>query len=132
MSAERPVADAESLTEPWWEATKNDQFLIQRCRDCSNYQHYPRPVCLKCSSTDLEYVPSSGRGEIYSFTVIHRAMNPAFEAPYVVALVRLSEGPVTLGNIIDVPLDDLRCDLPVTVMWEDLPDGRKLPLWTST
>lgn len=132
MSAERPVADAESLTEPWWEATKNEQFLIQRCRECSNYQHYPRPLCLKCSSTDLEYVPSSGRGEIYSFTVIHRAMNPAFEPPYVVALVRMSEGPVTLGNIIDVPHDDLRCDLPVAVTWEELPDGRKLPIWTST
>lgn len=130
MSEPRPIAEPDSLTEPWWEATKQERLLLQRCTSCGNHQHYPRNLCTACSSTDLEYVPSGGRGEVYSFTVIHRSPNPAFDPPYVVALVRLNEGPVLLTNIVGIPPKDVRCDMRVRVVWEPLPDGRKLPVFT--
>jgi uncharacterized OB-fold protein len=130
MSGPRPITDADSITEEWWQATREARLVLQTCRECNNFQHYPKAVCTNCGSTELEYAKASGRGEVYSFTVIYRAPDPAFDPPYVVGLIRLSEGPVLLSNIVGVKPEEVRCDMTVEVAWEDLPDGRKLPVFT--
>ncbi len=130
MTEPRPVAPPDSVTESWWDATRGGVLLVQRCGACGHAQHYPRSVCTKCKSPDaLNDEASSGKGRVYSFSVVHRAPHPAFEPPYVVALVRLDEGPMLLSNITGCAPGDVRCDMPVTVTWEDLPDGRRLPLF---
>lgn len=131
MSEPRPIADPDPVTQPWWDATREGRFLVQRCAACGHRQHYPRSICTACGGTDLTYDEASGRGTITSFTTVRRAPHPAFTPPYVVALVRLEEGPVLLTNIVGVAPDDVRCDMPVRLTWEDLPDGRKLPLFTK-
>ncbi len=130
MSEPIPVAEPDALTQPWWDATRDETLLVQRCRACGNHQHYPRALCTACHSTDLEYVTAAGRGEVYSYTVIHRAHHPAFTPPHVVALVRLAEGPVLLTNIVGCDPDGIRCDMNVTITWQSLRDGRKLPQFT--
>lgn len=130
MSEPRPISPADPVTEPWWNATREERFTVQRCNACGHHQHYPRALCAACHSTDLDFVDSSGRGIVYAYTVVQRSPHPAFEAPYVVALVRLDEGPVLMSNIVGCAPDDVRCDMPVTITWEDLPDGRRLPLFT--
>lgn len=129
MNGPRPVSEPDSLTSAWWEATRDERLLLQTCRVCGKRQHYPRPLCTQCGSTTLHYTQASGVGKIYSFTVVHRAPEPAFQPPYVVALIRLDEGPVVLSNVAGADVDDLRCDMEVKVAWEDLPDGRKLPVF---
>ena len=126
----RPVAPADAVTAPWWDATRERRLLVQRCRSCGRHQHYPRDVCTSCGALDPEFVEASGRGAVYSFTIVNRAPAPAFEPPYVVALVRLEEGPVLLSNVVGCPPDDVRCDMTVAVVWEDLDDGRRLPMFT--
>jgi hypothetical protein len=126
----RPIAAPDSVTQEWWDGTRERRLLVQRCRSCGHQQHYPRNICTGCGASDLSLVEAAGRGSVYSFTVVHRAPHPAFEPPYVVALVRLEEGPVLLTNIVGCAPEDLRCDMPVTVGWEDLPDGRRLPVFT--
>ncbi|MGH2828865.1 MAG: Zn-ribbon domain-containing OB-fold protein [Steroidobacteraceae bacterium] len=128
MSEPRPVAPPDSQTQAFWDATREGRLTIQRCAACSHAQHYPRMICTACGSTDLRQDDASGRGTIYSYTVVHRAPNPAFTPPYVVALVRLEEGPLLLSNIAGDP-DAARCDVPVSLVWEDLSDGRRLPLF---
>ncbi|MCA1833555.1 MAG: Zn-ribbon domain-containing OB-fold protein [Actinomycetota bacterium] len=130
MSDARPVAAADSQTQSWWDATRESRLLVQHCRACGHHQHYPRALCTECGSLDIEDVEASGRGTVYSFTVVHRAPHPAFTPPYVVALVRLEEGPVLLSNIVGADHGDVRCDVRVKVAWEDLPDGRKLPVFS--
>ena len=126
----RPVADPDPMTEPWWDATREGRLLIQRCAECGHHQHYPRPVCTSCHSASVSFVVASGKGTVYSFSVSHRSPQPAFEPPYVVALVRLEEGPVLLTNIVGCPPEEVACDIKVHLLWEELPDGRKLPLFT--
>jgi hypothetical protein len=128
--SERPVAQADAVTAPWWDATRERRLLVQRCRSCGHLQHYPRDICSACGALDPELVDASGHATVYSFTIVNRAPGPAFEPPYVVALVRLEEGPVLLTNIVGCPPEDVRCDMAVTVTWEDLPDGRRLPMFT--
>jgi uncharacterized OB-fold protein len=86
-------------------------------------------VCIECGSTDFDFVDASGRGTVYSHTTVHRAPGPGIEVPYVVALVRLAEGPVLLTHIVDCPPDEVRCDMPVEVAWRALSDGRNLPVF---
>jgi uncharacterized protein len=126
---ERPIAAADHCTQEWWDATREERFLVQRCVACGTRQHYPRNICTACGATELVYDQATGRATVYSHTLVRRAPHPAFTPPYVVALVRLEEGPLVLSNIVGV--EQVRCDMPVRLVWEDLPDGRKLPLFTG-
>lgn len=72
-----------------------------RCSDCSNLHMPPRRVC-ECGSADTKQFKFTGFGEIVSFTEIHVA--PAgFDrnTPYTIALIRLDEGPVISGTVVD-------------------------------
>ena len=70
----------------------------------------------------------SGNGVVDSFTVVHRGL-PGYAAPYVVARVRLDEGPLLLTNLVGNEVDGWVCDAPVRVVWHALSDGRHLPLF---
>jgi hypothetical protein len=77
----------------------------------------------------MEWVVSGGRGRVYSFVVYHRAYHPAFEGnlPYVVAVVKLNEGPHLLTNIVGCGPDEVSCDMPVKVVWEEVTGEITLP-----
>jgi hypothetical protein len=121
---------SDDLTLPWWDATREHRLLLQTCAACRSVQHYPRYVCLGCGSTGhLGWEESSGRGVIDTFTVVHRAARPDLEVPYVVARIRLAEGPVILSNVIDVRPDDVESGALVVLEWRDLSDGRALPVF---
>ena len=127
----RPLPPVTSDTQAWWDATREQRLLVQRCNACGGYQHYPRALCTSCGATDLAFDDATGAGTVVSWTVVHRAPSESFTPPYVVALVRLDEGVQLLTNIVAAP-DAVRCDQPVTVTWEPLDDGRHLPLFTPT
>lgn len=131
LNEPRPIAPSDAVTEPWWHETRQGRFTVQRCTVCGRTQFYPRAICTRCGALDLELIDASGRGTVYSYTVVRRAPHPAFEPPYVVAMVRLEEGELLLTNIVGVEPDAIRCDMPVRLVWEELPDGRKLPLFTG-
>jgi uncharacterized OB-fold protein len=147
MSEQGEIAlpPVDSTTQPWWDATREQKLLVQRCEDCEHLQHYPRALCTACGGTTLGWVEASGIGLIDSFTVVHRGL-PGFETPYVVARVRLAEGVVLLTNLVDVDLSlsadagpeeldlaqldrRIACDAPVALRWRPLSDGRNLPVF---
>lgn len=123
---------ATPLSEPFWEATRSKQLLVQRCDACGTAVWYPRERCSSCLSDQLRWIESTGRGEVYTFNVMHKAGNPmmADEAPYVLALVDLEEGHRMATNIVGCPPADVRCGMAVEVSWElELSDGRLLPVF---
>jgi uncharacterized protein len=127
MSVPRPIAEPDGTTQVWWDATRERILLVQRCDACEAFQHYPRPVCTTCGLAEgFTFVEASGAGTIVSFTTVHRAPHEAFTTPYVVALVRLDEGPVLLTNIVG---GTPTCDGRVRLTWEALSDGRNLPVF---
>jgi uncharacterized OB-fold protein len=118
-SAPRPLPVPTPETKHFWDGTAQGELRLQRCRTCSVTYFPPQPFCPRCSSGDIEVVQSSGRGFLYSYVITHLAA-PGFEAPYVIGVVELDEGPRLLTNIIDVPPDpdELPIDLPVEVVYE--------------
>jgi uncharacterized OB-fold protein len=127
--AERPLPETDAGAKPFWDGAANQKLLIQRCNDCGHYQHYARPFCTKCGGRELSMVEASGRGIVYSFTVIYRGPYDDIPAPYVVALVALDEGPRLLTNIVNCDPASIRCDMPVQVTFQPLRDGIVLPVF---
>lgn len=120
-----PITDARS--QEWFTAVRRGELLIQRCTSCDRFQWYPRRGCVHCGSLDVEWATAAGTGTLHTFSVVHRTPNPEFadETPYVFAIIELDEGVRMTTRIVDVPFDELRCDLPVEVKF-----GGDLPAFT--
>lgn len=90
---------ADPTTEPFWQACAEGRLTVQRCTACGSHQFYPRPFCLSCEATSLEWVEVSGSGAIYSLTTVRIPVIDELPPPYLLALVDLDEGPRLLTNI---------------------------------
>ncbi len=119
----RPLPTPTNFTKPFWEGTKQGKLLLQRCRACGIHQYYPRPVCMRCMSRDLEWKEASGRGTVYSYTVT-RLPAEGFEGrePYVLVSVDLPEGTRILGTLLGAGPEDVRIGMPVRASYEKLND----------
>ena len=133
-TAPRPAYDKalpniEPGTQPFWDALRQHRLIYQACHGCNTTFAPYQPVCPACWSEDLEDRESTGRGRIYTFSVVHRAPTPAFrpDLPYVVAIVQLDEGFYLTTNIVDCPVQDVRIDLPVQVEFVDATAEITLP-----
>lgn len=121
----KPLIDDDS--RPFWEGVKNHKLMIQRCEDCSKHIFYPRFLCPHCFSEKVTWVEASGKGTIYSFTVVHKAIPPFHtEAPFVCAIVELEEGVRMATRIVD-DRDKISIDLPVSVVYHKIDDEVTLP-----
>jgi uncharacterized OB-fold protein len=80
---------------------------------------------------ELEWVPVSGRGTLFAFSIPHRHANRAFgsRAPYVVALVELEEGARMLANLVDVePTPEaVKIGMPLEIVYDDVTEDITLP-----
>lgn len=125
----KPVPIVNPWARPFWKAACEGRLIIQQCRDCKKFIFYPRIACIHCSSENIEWVEASGKGTIYSYTVVETNAPSAFmkDVPYVIAIVRLEEGVQMLTNIVGCDPYQVRCDMPVQVTFEKLDDEFSLP-----
>jgi uncharacterized OB-fold protein len=122
------VPAPDDVTTEWWDATREHRLLVQACGACEHVQHPPRAVCTSCGSTEqLAGREVDGRGAVDSWTEVHRAPRPDVAVPYVVARVRLEQGPVLLSRLEGE--GPWQIGEPLVVDWVDLPDGRALPVF---
>jgi uncharacterized OB-fold protein len=71
----------------------------------------------------LQEATLSGRGEVFSFTVMYNVPKGyEDQKPYVVALVKLGEGPLVTAQLTDVALDDVEIGMPVEMVTRKLRD----------
>jgi len=127
----KPLPQITPLSKPFYDAARKHKLIIQRCKDCSQYVFYPKYFCPHCLSDKLDWVESSGKGKVYSFTVCRSNVPGEFAAslPYVVAIVELEEGVWMLSNIVDCNPDDVKCEQPVEVTFEDATDDIAIPMF---
>ncbi len=125
----KPIPVPSEDSQPFWAAAKKHELSLQRCGTCGSFRFPPAPVCPECTALGGEWTKLKGRGKIFSFVVFHRAFHKSFQkdVPYAVALVELEEGPRLITNIVGVALDQVRCDLPVEVVFEDVSPECTLP-----
>jgi uncharacterized OB-fold protein len=126
----RPLPRPTALSRPFWDACREHRLIVQRCDNCGAHVFIPQAFCPRCRSTSLSWVDSAGRGEIVTFTVVWRPQTPAFEAPYVVAVVRLDEGYEMMTNIIETLPDAVEIGARVAIRFLDVTPEISLPCFT--
>lgn len=118
-AASRPLPHPSELTQPFWDATKEHKLVMQRCSKCKDWVWLPQLVCRRCLEDTLEWTPTSGRGTVYTYVVMHRATLPSFTAPYVIGVVELEEGARFFTNIVGCDPKDVKIGMPVEVAFSD-------------
>lgn len=125
---------------PFWRATARGELSVQACGDCGRWRFPPRPMCPHCRSLATRWQPVSGRGNVWSFVVVHPPVLPAWAAaaPYPVAVIALDEDPALrmVGNLVaaagapvnSVDTAAIRIGLPVRVTFAEV-EGVHLPRW---
>ena len=127
MSEQRPLPPLPTITDdvaPFYEAAARGELHIQRCDDCGEWRHYPRPACPTCLSRRFTWQRASGNGEIFTWTIVHGPTLPAFmdTLPYNVVDVLLDEGVHFVSQVLECPPGALRAGLPVTAVFVAVTD----------
>ncbi len=127
----RPLPAMEGLAKQFYDWCGQGELRFQRCKRCGTFRHIPRELCAECGSFDCEWARSSGRGTVFSYTIVARALHPAFlkATPYAAVIVELEEGVRILSNVVDCPVEELKIGMPVQVDFEKQDDAVTLPMF---
>ncbi len=141
------AADVRTVTAPWkkprpsidldneafWDGLRRHELLLWRCKKCGAW-YWPKAYCRNHANepfmANLDWTPSSGRGEVFAFNVHHLAFHPGFaeDIPYVYAVIELAEGPLISAMLIDVDPKTVKVGMPVEIVYEDHPnEGFTIP-----
>ncbi|PRB70399.1 OB-fold domain-containing protein [Arthrobacter sp. MYb213] len=112
----------------YFDALNQGELAIQKCLECSQLRHPPTPMCPSCHCLDWRPGVMSGRGEVFSFVVMHHPIVPPFEAGYVVAVIELEEGPRVVMNIEGIKAEQVVVGMPVLVSAERMDEDLVLPV----
>ena len=125
----KPLPGMDEDTKPFWDFCKQHELRAQKCLYCGELFYPSTSMCPHCQSLRTEWVKLSGKGRVYSFIVVRRATHPGFakEVPYTVAIIETEEGPRLTSNVIGCKPEDVRIDMPVEVVFEDITKEVSLP-----
>lgn len=114
--------DIPGWQEPFWDSLRAHQVRVQRCSTCGTYRYQPKEVCARCQSRAAQWSPISGRGTVYTYTVIRRAPTPAYEAglPYAIVHVTMEENFRMAATMRGMDPDAVRIGLPVRLAYDDV------------
>jgi uncharacterized OB-fold protein len=125
----KPLPYVNGDNREFWAGCKEHELRFQKCKACGHVRWPAAIICPLCYSKEVEWIVARGKGKVYTFAVYHVAYHPGFEndLPYVVADVELDEGPRLVTNIVGCRPDEVRCEMPVEVAWEDITKDFSLP-----
>jgi uncharacterized OB-fold protein len=133
MAWNKPIPFIDETLKPFWQGLKEHRFLLFRCNECGAW-YWPAAYCKnhrnKPFMGSLSWQEASGHGRVMTFNITKVVLRPAFKdsVPYVYALVKLNEGPIISSNIIGCDPSSVYIDMPVRVVYEDVPDiGLTIP-----
>jgi uncharacterized protein len=125
----KPVPIADEASQPFFSGARRHELMLQKCSSCGAVMWPVKPRCDRCWSAEITWVQASGKGTLYSFTLMHQVLHPGFaaEVPYNIAEVNLAEGLRITSNVVGCPNADLQIGMPLEVTFEDITDEVSLP-----
>ncbi len=112
MSSELSPFAGPGPTRIFEDALAAGKFIIQQCKECGQHLFYPRALCPHCGAVDLKWVEPTGRGVVYSTSVVR--LRPEHGPDYNVVLVDLEEGPRMMGRVVDIAPDKVKIGMRVS------------------
>lgn len=124
-SETRPLPRITAFSRPFWDGCAAGELRVQRCRDCGAAQLPPLARCRACGGEALAWQAVEARGELHSFTVVHRAPSDAFRAgvPYVLALVDIAPGARLLMHVTGCDPQAVAIGMALEIGFEHRDDG---------
>ena len=127
MTEQIPMPQPTVVSQPFWDGCRRRELLAQKCADCGHFSFPPQRACLRCFSPNLEWTRTEGRGTVYTYTVIWRPESPAFEPPYIAAIIDVEAGYQMMTNIVGCEPAEVHVGMPVEVEFRDMSDEITLP-----
>ena len=123
----RPTIDPDSKI--YWDSAKDKKLMVQYSLDTEEYFLYSKQLTNAMNSNQIEWRQVSGKGEIYSFTIVYAPAGPAFkeDTPYIVASIKLDEGARIISNILTNEIEKVAIGNRVKVVFEKQNDGFVIP-----
>ncbi len=124
----KPRPEPTPVSQPFWDALRDERVELQRCDACGRWVYYPRSRCPTCLSDRLTWTPIDGLGIVYTFTVAEQPTAPPFadEVPQLLAIVELAEGVRLSTTLVNVDPGAIRVGLPVAPVFDHGDDGLTL------
>ena len=115
VARDLPLPQPTLDSAPFYEAARRGELRFQKCSECGRFRHYPRPLCTHCLSRRFSWERSTGRGTVYTWTIVRGPTLPAFEAklPYNVVDVLMDEGVHFVSEILDCAPEEIRAGMRV-------------------
>ena len=125
----KPIPAITPDMREFFDGARAGSLMVQKCDSCSTLRFPAHELCSKCNSRDSRWVPVSGRGEVFSFNIMHQLYHPGFatEVPYAVVMVELEEGCKFVSNLLGIKPHEIKCGMPVEVTFEKLNDEVSMP-----
>jgi uncharacterized OB-fold protein/acyl dehydratase len=123
----RPVINRDNAG--FWEGVAERRLLIQRCEGCGKPRFPWLPGCGACGSPHWDTLEAGGSGRVFSYVVMHHPPFPAFDPPFAVGLIELTEGVRMVSNIVGVPPDKVRIGMPVELEFLGVSGEYELPVF---
>jgi len=125
----KPLPDPELDSQLFWEGCKRHELILKECLSCGMHRFVSRLFCPRCQAEETRWVKGSGKGEVYTYTVMHQPYHPAFapDLPYVVAIIELEEGVRLISNVIGCRPQEVDVGMKVEVVFDDVTDEVTLP-----
>lgn len=112
-----PLPSPTAVSAPYWEAARAGHLVYQRCRACGSIPGRPVSICGSCGRREEAWETSSGRGTLYSWTVVWRPQHPSFRTPYAPAVMAVEEGWWLMTSVIGCAPEELAEGLALEVVF---------------
>ena len=142
------VPDNDSEWKEYFGHARQHRLMLRACKACGLMRYPPTHACPWCMDLGWTWKEVSGRGTIYSYEIVHHAIQPGFKdaTPYGVVLVELDEqrgqpteheGLRIIANLVTPDFhpereDNVAIGKRVRVIFQDLNDDFALPQFTLT
>ena len=124
----KPLPPITLTNRPFWDGAKRHEFMAYKCLNCGRY-YWPAIDCMACDKPEMAWVKVSGKGEVYTFTIMHQVYHPAWEGeiPYNITWVKLDEGPIIVANITGCKNEAIYIGMRVVAIFDDVTEEVTLP-----
>ncbi len=116
----KPVPIPTPETQTFWDKAREHELWLPKCVD-SGQVFFPPRAFSPFTGGAVAWEKASGKAKLASFVIVHRP-SPGYEAeaPYVIALAELAEGPRMMTNLPGAPVDPaaLTIGAPLIVSFE--------------
>jgi len=115
-----------TVAKIWRRIDQNYNIIGKICPECEKKIFPSREVCSSCGCYNLSDFKFKGNGEIITFTIIRTSQDsenieiPARHIPYVLAIIKLDEGPKLTAQIVDCTLDEVKIGAKVSVVFRKI------------